>query len=193
MRWLIFSVAFAGLGFAVAFVQAAPTYGHFGGTAFIVVTSDHVNPGEEFNVVGADLTPNAEVEFRFERDDLKVTLPGTVTPGVDGHFTAQLSMPAEFPDGYALLVAEAADGTQTSTWVLVGVRTATTPPPPDQPAWWADPSVIVLGVAVLGGLGALGYAAWRRRQPQRVPVAAGTAHKRSSGKAQRRAGRRGQG
>ena len=162
---------------------------HFGGAAYIVVPVDHVNPGERFQVVGGDLTPNSSVVFRFKRDESTVPVPGTVTSDPDGHFTASLAVPADFPSGYALLEAEAADGTQTSTWVLIGARTSETPAPPGQPAWWADPSVIVLGVAVAGGIGALGFAAYKRLHPQPVSVNAAT-RRRSSGKSQRRASRR---
>lgn len=187
------SVGLVGLWLLACAVAPPSILAHFGGSAYILVPVDHVNPGERFDVIGGDLTPNSNVEFRFERDESTVPVPGTVTSGPDGHFTATLVMPATFPTGYALLVAEAADGTQTSTWVLVGARTSQTPSAPGQPAWWFDPSVIVLGIAVAGGAGALGYAFWRRRQPERVPLRAGESRRRSSGKAQRRAARRGQG
>ena len=175
------------LGLLALTCLAAPlsTLGHFGGAAYIVVPVDHVNPGERFEVVGGDLTPNSNVVFRFRRDESTVPVPGTVTSGPDGHFTASLAMPADYPTGYALLEAEAADGTRTTTWVLIGARTSETPAPPGQPAWWTDPSVIVLGVAIAGGIGALGFAAYKRLQPQRMPVGAGS-RRRSTGKSQRR-------
>ena len=185
------TVRSAGLvGLWVVFLTAPlSASAHFGGAAYIVVPVDHVNPGERFEVIGGDLTPNSSVVFRFRRDESTVPVPGTVTSDPDGHFTASLAMPANYPTGYALLEAEAADGTHTATWVLIGARTSDTPAPPGQPAWWADPSVIVLGVALAGGIGALGFAAYRRLQPQRVPVSSAT-RRRSTGKAQRRSSKR---
>ena len=170
---------------------------HFGGEAYILVPADHVNPGDTFEVIAADLTPNATVSLTMLRDATPVSL-GQATADAEGHFTTSIPLPSEYPAGYAQLIAVAQDGTQASTWVLVGSRTSATPPPPGQPAWWADPSVIVLGIAVLGGAGVLGYALIKRRQEQRVAVApvvsvnAG-ARRQSSRKAERRGARRGQG
>lgn len=183
LMWLAMVVA--------ALTSAAAVLGHGANSAYILIPVDHVNPGEPFEVIAGDMGPNATVAFRLERDE-ETALLSEATAGSDGHFTTTLTMPAEFPAGYAMLVAEAADGTTTSTWVLVGPRTSATPSPPGQLAWWSDPSVVVLGIAVVGGLGALGYALWRRGHAQRVTVAAGGSRRRSSGKAQRRATRRGQ-
>ena len=168
----------------------ALAFGHFGGSAYIVVRADHINPGETFDVVAADLTPNATIALTLSRDERQVSLGETVADA-EGHFSSTLPLPADFPSGYAQLVAIATDGTQASTWVLVGLRTSATPPPPGQVAWWADPSVIVLGGVLAGAAGMIGYAMFRRRsQRQHVPVAAG-ARRRSSGKAHRRATRKG--
>jgi hypothetical protein len=189
MRFLVLYMALvaAWLGAAGA---PARVEAHFGGGAFIIVPADHVNPGESFEVIAADMGPNATVTFRVEHDEVVAPL-SPATAGPDGHFTTNLTLPANYPTGYALLVASSNDGSQTSTWVLVGARDGATPPRPDQLAWWADPSVIVLGIAVLGGAGVLGYTLLRRRQPKPVAVGAGQ-RRRSSGKATRRATRRGQ-
>ena len=191
MRLLFLCLALVSTWLTAAATTPGAVQAHFGGGAYIIVPLDRVNPGEPFEVIGADLTPNSDVTFHAERDELVVPL-SDATSGADGHFTAMLTLPSNFPAGYTLLVAQATDGTETSTWVLVGPRTGVTPPPPGQPAWWADPSVIVLALAVVGGAGALAYALLRRRQPQRVPVTSGCARRRSCGKAHRRAARRGQ-
>ena len=189
MRALIRSVGLVATWATLMLAQQTPAAAHFGGGAYILVPADHVNPGEEFDVIGGDLTANSKVDFRFIRDARATTLPGDVTSGPDGHFTARLTMPPTYPSGYAMLVAEAADGTQTSTWVLVGPRTESTPAPPGRPPWWADPSVVVLGIAIVGGAGMLGYAVVRRRQSQRLPVRADSIRRRSTGgKARRKQG-----
>jgi hypothetical protein len=162
---------------------------HFGAEAWIFVPLDHINPGQMFEVVAADLTPNASVSLTMTRDATSVSL-GEAVADAEGHFTTTLPLPTEFPSGYAQLVAVAADGTSASTWVLVGPRTSATPPPPGRAEWWADPSVLVLGAVLAGGVGALGYALLRRRQVARAPVAAGGAGRRSTGKAARRSAKR---
>jgi hypothetical protein len=190
MRSLFLAVAFVLASLGVAVTAPLTARAHFGGGAFILVPADHVNPGETFNVIAADLTPNARVSLTIALDATSVSL-GEATSDAEGHFQTTIPLPSDFPSGYAQLTAVAEDGTQASTWVLVGPRTAATPRPPGSPEWWQDPSVIVLGIAVIGGVGALLYALVRR-QSQRVPVAPGSARRRSTGKAQRRASRRGQ-
>jgi hypothetical protein len=143
-------------------VMAVPVAAHFGASAYIIVPADHVLPGEPFEVVGADLTPNSNVTFTMNREGVTTTLDGSAS-GPDGHFTATLTLPRDFPGGYAQLFATATDGTSTSTWVLVGARSADTPPPPGTMPVWADPSVLVLVVLVLGALGLVGFMVLRRR------------------------------
>jgi hypothetical protein len=146
----------------LSLLSAAPMLGHFGASAYIIVPADHVLPGEPFEVVGADLTPNSNVTFTVQREGVTTTLEGSAS-GPDGHFTATLTIPEDFPGGYAQLFATATDGTATSTWVLVGARTASTPPPPGTLPAWADPSVLVLVVLVVGALGLVGFMLLRRR------------------------------
>jgi hypothetical protein len=153
-------------------IAVAPVRAHFGGGAFIVVTADHVDPGSSFEVIGADLAPESTVEFRIVRDDFVVVL-GTFVSGADGHFTTQLQLPADYPTGYAQLFATAADGTEASTWVLVGARTESTPAPPGTTEWWLDPSVLILGVFIIGGLVAIVYVLLRRPGASKRPRARG--------------------
>jgi hypothetical protein len=153
-------------------IAAAPVHAHFGGGAFIVVPADHVNPGSTFEVIGADLAPESTVEFKIVRDESVVAL-GTFVSGADGHFTTQLQLPADYPNGYAQLFATAADGTEASTWVLVGARTESTPAPPGATQWWSDPSVLILGVFIIGGLAAIAYALFKRKSGAPAPAKAG--------------------
>jgi hypothetical protein len=165
MSWLLRLLA----ALAIGLVSAGGASAHFGGSAYLVVPADFINPGETFEVVAVDLTPNATVSLMISTDDTNVSL-GDATADEFGHFTTTLPLPAEFPAGYAQLFATAPDGTSASTWVLVGERTAATPPPPGTTPWWADPSVIVLLVLVGGAIAALAYlliGPRRKRTPHR--------------------------
>jgi hypothetical protein len=168
MRSLVLSACAVLMASAIA---AVPVHAHFGGGAFIVVPVDHVNPGSTFEVVGADLTPESTVDFKIVRDESVVPL-GTFVSGADGHFTTELQLPADYPNGYAQLFATAADGTEASTWVLVGDRTESTPAPPGATQWWTDPSVLLLGVFIIGGLAAIVYVLLKRRSGEPVPARA---------------------
>jgi hypothetical protein len=184
------SLILASLWIVLGAVAPPEGFGHGGAAPYILVPNDHVTPGEPFDVIAGDMSANNRVSFRLERDQLAVQLSSAVA-GQDGHFTTQLAVPQDFPGGYSLLVAEADDGTSTSTWILVGARTGATPAPPGQLAWWADPSVILLGAAVVGGAGLLGFSLLRRRQRKPARVLTGDARRRSVGKAQRRPTRSG--
>jgi len=71
--------------------------------------------------------------------------------------------PSDFPIGYAEFFATAVNGASVSTWVLVGKRTASTPPPPGTGAWWTDRSVVVRLVFLVGAVGAVGHLLLRPR------------------------------
>lgn len=144
---------------------------HSGGTPTLIVPVDHVNPGEQFPVIGADLGSDAEITLRLVQGDRSVEL-GTVVAGPDGHFETQLRLPADFPPGYAELVASGDDGSRTSTYLLSGPRTDSTPAPPNQPQWWQDPAVILLAGGLGGGAALL---AWMMLRSARHECAAVTA------------------
>jgi hypothetical protein len=152
MSWVLRLLA----ALLIGLVSAGGASAHFGGGAYLVVPADYINPGEPFEVVAVDLTPNASVSLTMTTDDRIASLGDAISDAY-GHFTTTLPLPADFPAGYAQLFARAQDGTSASTWVLVGARTAATPPPPGTPPWWADPSVIVLLVLVGGAAAALAY------------------------------------
>jgi hypothetical protein len=143
---------------------------HSGGEPYIIVPVDHILPGQTFDVIAADMGPDAEVRFEISTEQRVVPL-ATATAGPDGHFQTTLSLPSDFPTGYAELLAVGNDGSRASTWVLVGLRTESTPAPPGASAWWTDPSVLLLGAFLMGALAVVGYLLlWpRSRTP---PVAA---------------------
>lgn len=152
-------------GSLLALLLAAPVAAHFGGEAFILVPGDHVNPGQTFEVIVADLTPGARVDLIvLENGDQPVPV-GSAVSDTQGHFSTTGTLPADFPNGYVEIVATAEDGTSVSTWMLVGPRTSETGAPPVAAATDAglDPSLIMLGVLVGGAVGAVGYVILRRR------------------------------
>ena len=179
MRRLITAQMVAGLAILVTI---GPATAHIGGGAFILVPADHVLPGATFEVIAADMGMDATVSFRIEHDTLVVPLDAA-TAGPDGHFQTTLSLPADFPIGYAQLIARADDGSEASTWLLVGERTAATPPPPATVAWWTDPSVLVLLVLLIGAAGVVGYLVLR---PRRTRIAAVRATSRTAPRQRKR-------
>ena len=167
MRRLILIIATATL----CAVNAGVVRAHLGGEAFILVPLDHVLQEVPFEVIAADVSPDSLISFRIEQDSLVIPLQ-SATAGPDGHFQTLLTLPASFPDGYSQLIASAEDGTTASTWILVGARTASTPPPPSATSWLADPSVIVLGSLVLGAVLVVAYVLLRRLRPPLAEVRA---------------------
>jgi hypothetical protein len=158
---------------------------HDGASAYVLVTSDFVLPGQPFQVVVADIGEDAPVDFTITHEARTEAL-GSSRAAPDGHLMTDLVVPAGFPEGYAQLFATVPDVVWTSTWVWVGQRTWETPPPPSAASaapWWSDPSVIVLAVLALGAVGVVGYLVLRPRRvaPQRAPSPAARP-RRSSGK-----------
>jgi hypothetical protein len=133
---------------------------HEGGEPLVLVPVDHVMPGDTFPLTGADLGEGALVTFELKQEELVVPL-GRVTAGPDGHFQSTLDLPSTFPDGYAQLVASSSDGSEASTWILVGERTEATPAPPDGSGWGRGQTLIALGLVVGLVAAALGLVAMR--------------------------------
>jgi hypothetical protein len=138
---------------------------HPGGEPLIHVPLDHVVPGQSFPVIGADLGKGAVVTVELKKED-RVDRLGRITAGSDGHFEGTLAVPPTSPDGYAQLVATSSDGSKASTWILVGARTESTPPPPGGTKWGRERALIVLGagLGVIGAAVALAAMASRRRE-----------------------------
>jgi len=138
------------------------------GGPLIQVPGGRVDPGREFEFWGADFAADALVDLSLATGGNVLPL-GRVTAGADGHFTASILMPAAAVPGYSELRADDGRSGRATVWVQVG----------DVPggiqqagaAWLGDPSVIVLVVALAGGLLALGFLALRRgrrNEPQRA-------------------------
>jgi hypothetical protein len=150
----------------------APTAGaHFGASAYLFVVEDSVMPGATFTLVASDVSPAASVSFELLRGEYAADL-GTITAGPDGHFQTSLTMPEDAPNGYVELIGRSPDGTSASTFVLVGPRTPETGSPPAvaRPGG-IDPSLIVLGILLIGSIGAVVYVLFKRRQPAPEQVA----------------------
>jgi hypothetical protein len=135
----------------------------------MLVAQDFILPGQQFELIAADMGANAALVVEIVQAPVVARL-GTVQAAGDGHFRATLSLPADFPGGYAQIIATAADGTQTSTWVLVGQPTASTPPPPGSGSWWTDPSVLVLIAFLAGAVGVVGYLLLRPKSKAVAPA-----------------------
>lgn len=133
---------------------------HEGGEPLVLVPVDHVMPGETFPLTGADVGEKAVVTFELRQEELVVPL-GRITAGADGHFTSTLDLPPTFPNGYAELVGSSTDGSETSTWILVGERTEATPPPPDESGWGRERTLVVLALVLGLVAAALGLVAMR--------------------------------
>jgi hypothetical protein len=157
-----------GLALLLSLIALPGTAGaHFGGAASIIVPLDHINLGEPFPVIAADLGASAGVTFQLQRTDRTLDL-GRVTAGPDGHFQSTFDLPSDFPLGYVELVAASDDGSRASTWVLVGPRTNLPPAAPNQTQWWQDPATLLMLALVVGGLIALEWAFIRSRRRERA-------------------------
>lgn len=133
----------------VALSGPAVAAAHGDGAPSLVVPVDHVDPGASFPVIAADFGSDSVVRFRVELPGRSAALE-SVTAGPDGHFSASLDMPADYPLGWAELIGSGDDGSQASTQLLVGPATEATPPRPRPAAWWQDPSALLL-FGLLGG------------------------------------------
>jgi hypothetical protein len=143
--------SFALLACAIVIVLVRPmaALAHGGGEPLIHVPADHLEPGQSFTLIAADLGPSARVTLELAADDQRISL-GTVTTGADGHFEATLTLPGSFPVGYAQLTATSDDGSSASAWVRVGTGPeVATPPAADQDAQWLDASLILIPVGAV--------------------------------------------
>jgi hypothetical protein len=133
---------------------------------WLFVAADRVYQGESFAVIGADMGPGVRVAFDLASGDSPVPL-GEVITAEDGHFETTLILPPTQPDGYVELRAMDSAGLEASTWLLVGDTVdpaVTAPPVAGSSPWWTDPSVLVFGVLILGGVGAVGYVLLKSRR-----------------------------
>ncbi len=164
------------LGLVIATVPAVALAHDGPGTgASLLVPADHVDPGKPFLLIASDFGSLSPVAFRISAPDKSVDL-GRLVAGSDGSFQTNLNLPADFPLGWAEIVATADAGASATVTVLVGPRTAATPPPPvsGRISWWQDPSVLLLGLGLAVGAAAIGLMARRRKTavPEVVPTIA---------------------
>lgn len=132
---------------------------HEGAPPLLVVPYEQVRQGESFPVFAVDLQPSAPAQLSLARGDEMIDLATARADGF-GHFETTLTIPVDYADGYAELIAVSSDGTRASTWLLVGAGAGVPPPTTPgvgSPAGWFDPSVIVLAVLVIGAVLLVGW------------------------------------
>jgi hypothetical protein len=149
VRHALFQLA---AGFLVL-ASAAPVAAHGGASPSLVVTVDHVDPGGSVPIIAKDFGTDSRVLFELAVPGHIVEL-GHWMAGPDGHFNASFQVPADFPLGWADLVATGDDGSSTSAQVLVGATSAAPPRPSRVAPWWQDPAALLLaGLLLAGGIG----------------------------------------
>ena len=146
------------IGAVTALLLSAGAQAHGVGGAWVQVPGATIFAGEPFELWGADFGHNATVDIALSTGD-QIYPVGQVVAGEDGHFTTSIAAPDALPAGFVELTATTEAGVSSSVWVQVGRGSAAAPPA----AWWMDPSVLVLGALVIGGLVAIGVMLFRRR------------------------------
>lgn len=121
--------------------------GHAGSDPVIHVALDHIEPGQPFSLLAADLGENAHVTLEIRSSGVSTPL-GVAVAGPDGHFETTLILPSSYSARYALLVAESNDGSRAEAWVQVGVASGTDPSPSVLEAWDLLPVITMLAAAI---------------------------------------------
>jgi hypothetical protein len=140
---------------------------HEGEGPSIDIATTELRQGQPFTVVGDDLDPAGGVALEIASFGEAYSL-GTVWSDEEGHIVATVIVPPEMRDGYAELTATTPSGSSASMWVLVGDEpdlSAGLPgaeSPAEQSPIWADPSVLVLAVLLIGAALALAWVLLRR-------------------------------
>lgn len=147
--------------------------GHVGGQSYIQVPLSHVMPGQTFTIIAADLGSNATISMRLVQGERELDL-GAEIAQPDGHFETTRQLPTDFPHGYAQLIAVSDDGSEVSTWVLVGPAENAPPLPGGTGSgeWWLDASVLILAGMLVVGVIALAVVAVRGTRRDRAIAAA---------------------
>lgn len=149
---LLALLALAGPGGVAA---DGPTVGN------IVVHADHVLPGGTFLLTGTDLDESATVTVRLTSGESAAQL-GTVHTAADGSLSADLVVPASFPNGYAELAASSV-GTTWTTIMLVGERAEGPGAQPSPGEDASDASLLTIAAAlVLLAIAGAGLVMFRR-------------------------------
>ncbi|HVM29827.1 MAG TPA: hypothetical protein VM305_03555 [Candidatus Limnocylindrales bacterium] len=155
-------------------VPGGSAHAHGNGLPWIWLEYEQVMPGDRFEVLVIDFEPYGQVEVQLSADEAVRRL-GSITCEGDGHGEAEMVVPDDFPIGYAEVTATDSAGNEAATLLYVGEMPDGIGPPapaerptvPGAPAstpgqWWADPSVIVLALLLLGTAAALVLMVLRR-------------------------------
>ncbi|HEY7599556.1 MAG TPA: hypothetical protein VH741_06490 [Candidatus Limnocylindrales bacterium] len=187
-----------GLLAAAATVVLLPiaALGHGGGLPWIYIEATQVWPGQPFHVLVIDMGPFTDVSLEAEAGGRRVVL-GQVETGPQGHAEIDVTLPADFPIGYAQLYGNGDDGTAVNAVLAVGDVPGVTPLVPSGPGlpavgsapWWTDPSVLTLAAFVGGAALLLGWVVLRGR-PSTTATTATSATPALPARPRRRKGRR---
>lgn len=155
---------------AASLSVSAPVLAHNGVDPWLEV-SDAVQPGGLLSVAGGELDRGGLVRLTLWVDGRTYRI-GQLRADGEGHFAAQLALPAGVAEGYGQLTA-ATVNFDASLWIEIG-GAAGGPSTTGDTAWLrrlvTDPSVLLLGALLTGGALGLGYRIlWpgRRRQAAR--------------------------
>lgn len=165
---------------------------HEGAEPWIHVPAQSIEPGQPFELWGADLGSGGPVTVDIAAGDQSIRV-GQVTADAEGHFTQALTLPGHVSDGYAQMTARSDSGDVAYMWVLVGQNSsgAVNPAAAAGDNWWSDPSVLVLGGilgAALVAVLVLVFRAGRRTAQTAAPAHGGPLPGKVSRKARRRTG-----
>jgi hypothetical protein len=139
----------------------------------LVTTSDHLDPGSSFTVLGSGIDPGTTVTFRLDSESRTLPL-GDAVVAQDGTLSATFDLAAEFPLGDAWLRGRTTTGIDLELYVHVGPR-AMTPGQSPVAAAAAGPldersvglAVLALGLVVLAAASA--WSLRERRQTTSSP------------------------
>jgi hypothetical protein len=130
-------------------------------SGLLVITTDHLDPGTPFTVLGSRIDPGATVTFRLDTDTRTLQL-GDASVAQDGTLSVTFQLAPDAPLGDAWLRGRTTTGVDLELYVHVGPR-AVSPGASGEPADITTP-VDDRGIGlVLAGIGTLLFliaAAW---------------------------------
>ena len=109
------------LAIALVAMLASPAAAHPGGPEQVIVSGDHVNPGEAFQLLASYIEADVDVPVTVVTGSSTFDL-GTVRVRPDGQIDAMLTLPEEVPLGYAELHLSQPTQGDAATIFLVGPR-----------------------------------------------------------------------
>jgi hypothetical protein len=117
MTAMIRASAIAGV---LLFARAAAVLAGGEGSGQLLITSDHIEPGMSFEILGARLDPGATIELSIRGETDTIAL-GTTSVHQDGSMSFEAVVPESFALGYAHLTGRLSTGTEVTTLVQVGI------------------------------------------------------------------------